>query len=58
MTTSVTLVDRIIGLREVMTMTGPSRSRIYLLMKKRSCPAQVKLSTRSSDWFGKRETVG
>lgn len=53
MTASVISSDRIIRLPEVMTMTGLSRSSIYLLIKKGSFPAQVKLSTRSSGWFWK-----
>lgn len=43
--------DRIIKLREVIKVTGLSRSSIYLLIKKGMLPAQVKLSTRSSGWF-------
>jgi prophage regulatory protein len=45
------LGDRIIRIREVIKMTGLSRSSIYLLIKKGAFPAQVKLSLRSSGWF-------
>ena len=51
MTTDPTMSNRKIKLPEVMAMTGLSRSSIYLLIKKGSFPAQVKLSTRSSGWF-------
>jgi prophage regulatory protein len=51
MDTNVSTSDRIIKIREVITMTGLSRSSIYLLIKKGTFPAQVKLSTRSSGWF-------
>lgn len=51
MTTDANSSDRIIKLPEVMSMTGLSRSSIYLLIKKGSFPTQVKLSTRSSGWF-------
>lgn len=53
MNTNVDSSDRIIRVREVIEMTGPSRSSIYLLIKKGNFPAQVKLSTRSSGWFRK-----
>ena len=45
--------DRIIRIREVIEMTGLSRSSIYLLIKKGDFPAQIKLSARSSGWFCK-----
>ncbi len=51
MNTNVDSSDRIIRVREVIEMTGLSRSSIYLLIKKGDFPAQVKLSTRSSGWF-------
>lgn len=51
MDTNASTSDRIIKLREVITMTGLSRSSIYLLIKKGAFPAQIKLSTRSSGWF-------
>lgn len=51
MNTNVDSSDRIIRIREVIEMTGLSRSSIYLLIKKGDFPAQVKLSTRSSGWF-------
>jgi prophage regulatory protein len=53
MNTSVDSSDRIIRIREVIEMTGLSRSSIYFLIKKGNFPAQVKLSTRSSGWFRK-----
>lgn len=51
MDTNASTSDRIIKLREVIAMTGLSRSSIYLLIKKGTFPVQVKLSTRSSGWF-------
>lgn len=51
MDTNASTSDRIIKLREVITITGLSRSSIYLLIKKGTFPAQIKLSTRSSGWF-------
>jgi len=51
MTADATSSDRMIKLPEVMSMTGLSRSSIYLLIKKGNFPPQVKLSTRSSGWF-------
>jgi prophage regulatory protein len=43
--------DRIIRIRDVVAMTGLSRSSIYMLIKKGAFPVQVKLSLRSSGWF-------
>lgn len=51
MNTNLDSSDRIIRIREVIEITGLSRSSIYLLIKKGEFPAQVKLSTRSSGWF-------
>jgi prophage regulatory protein len=51
MTTDANSSDRMIKLPEVISMTGLSRSSIYLLIKKGNFPPQVKLSTRSSGWF-------
>jgi len=48
MTTDANSIDRMIKLPEVISMTGLSRSSIYLLIKKGNFPPQVKLSTRSS----------
>lgn len=42
---------RIIRIREVMSMTGLSRSSIYAAIKQGTFPAQLKLSTRSSGWL-------
>ncbi|AWL03581.1 hypothetical protein DIR46_03380 [Massilia oculi] len=39
---------RIIRIREVIAMTGLSRSSIYAAIKQCTFPAQLKLSTRSS----------
>lgn len=51
MNTSMNLSDKIIKIRDVMAMTGLSRSSIYSLIKAKAFPGQVKLSTRSSGWF-------
>ena len=51
MSTDPTLSDRIVKIREVIALTGLSRSSIYLLIKKGTFPAQVKLSSRSSGWY-------
>jgi prophage regulatory protein len=51
MTTHANSSDRMIKLPEVMSMTGLSRSSIYLLIKKGNFPSQIKLSTRSSGWL-------
>lgn len=53
MTTDAKWSDRMIKLPEVISMTGLSRSSIYLLIKKGNFPSQVKLSTRSSGWHWK-----
>lgn len=42
---------RIIRIREVMALTGLSRSSIYLGIKQRTFPRQLKLSVRSSGWL-------
>jgi len=42
---------RIIRIREVIAMTGLSRSSIYAAIKQGTFPAQLKLSTRSSGWL-------
>lgn len=42
---------RIIRIREVMAMTGLSRSSIYAAIKQGTFPVQLKLSTRSSGWL-------
>lgn len=42
---------RIIRIREVMALTGLSRSSIYLGIKQRTFPGQLKLSVRSSGWL-------
>lgn len=51
MNTNASSSDRIIKIREVIAMTGLSRSSIYLQIKKGTFPVQVKLSTRSSGWL-------
>lgn len=51
MNTNASSNDRIIKIREVIAMTGLSRSSIYLQIKKGTFPVQVKLSTRSSGWL-------
>ncbi|WP_371762633.1 helix-turn-helix transcriptional regulator [Massilia sp.] len=51
MTTDTNSRDRMIKLPEVISMTGLSRSSIYLLIKKGNFPPQIKLSTRSSGWL-------
>jgi prophage regulatory protein len=51
MNTDASSSDRIIKIREVIAMTGLSRSSIYLQIKKGTFPVQVKLSTRSSGWL-------
>lgn len=51
MNTNASSNDRIIKIREVIAMTGLSRSSIYLQIKKGIFPVQVKLSTRSSVWL-------
>jgi prophage regulatory protein len=43
--------DRVIRIAEVKKLTGLSRSSIYLMIKKRTFPAQLKLSMRSSGWL-------
>jgi prophage regulatory protein len=43
--------SRIIRIREVIAITGLSRSSIYLAIKQGTFPMQVKLSTRSSGWL-------
>jgi len=42
---------RFVRIREVIAMTGLSRSRIYAAIKRGTFPAQLKLSTRSSGWL-------
>lgn len=49
--TAITSDIRIVRIREVMALTGLSRSGIYLAIKQGSFPAQIKLSVRSSGWF-------
>lgn len=51
MNTGTNMTDRIIRIRDVIAMTGLSRSSIYSLIKSSGFPAQVKLSTRSAGWF-------
>lgn len=51
MDTNANPSDRIIKIRDVIAMTGLSRSSIYLQIKNGTFPAQVKLSTRSSGWL-------
>lgn len=51
MNTETTPGGRIIRLREVIAMTGLSRSSIYMLIKKGTFPAELKLSARSSGWL-------
>ncbi|KQV52454.1 AlpA family transcriptional regulator [Massilia sp. Root335] len=51
MTTDANSSDRMIKLPEVISMTGLSRSSVYLLIKKGNFPPQIKLSTRSSGWL-------
>jgi prophage regulatory protein len=53
MTTGANSSDRMIKLPEVISVTGLSRSSIYLLIKKGNFPPQIKLSTRSSGWLWK-----
>ncbi len=43
--------DRLIRLREVMLITGLSRSYVYFLAKKAQFPKPVKLSERSVAWI-------
>jgi len=50
MTTQTTASERIIKLKDVITMTGLSRSSIYALIKKGVFPAQIKLTARASGW--------
>jgi len=50
MTTQTTASERIIKLKDVITMTGLSRSSIYALIKKGVFPPQVKLTPRASGW--------
>jgi prophage regulatory protein len=42
---------RIIRIRDVIALTGLSRSAIYAAVKAGTFPRQVKLSARSSGWF-------
>ena len=42
---------RIIRIREVIALTGLSRSSIYAAIKQGTFPAQIKLSIRSSGWL-------
>lgn len=42
---------RIIRIREVVALTGLSRSTIYAAVKSGTFPRQVKLSIRASGWF-------
>lgn len=42
---------RIIKIRDVIALTGLSRSSIYQAIKQGSFPVQVKLSARSSGWL-------
>lgn len=48
---------RIIRIREVIVLTGLSRSSIYAAVKAGTFPRQVKLSTRSSGWV-RGEVIG
>lgn len=43
-------VDRLIRIREVLHISGLSRSALYARIKDRQFPAQVKLSARSPAW--------
>ena len=48
---------RIIRIREVIALTGLSRSAIYAGVKAGTFPRQVKLSARSSGWV-RGEVIG
>jgi prophage regulatory protein len=48
---------RIIRIRDVIALTGLSRSAIYAAIKAGTFPRQVKLSSRSSGWV-RGEVVG
>ena len=48
---------RIIRIRDVIALTGLSRSAIYAAVKAGTFPRQVKLSARSSGWV-RGEVVG
>jgi prophage regulatory protein len=48
---------RIIRIREVIALTGLSRSAIYAAVKAGTFPRQVKLSARSSGWV-RGEVIG
>lgn len=50
METEGLVVDRLIRIREVLHISGLSRSALYARIKNREFPAQVKLSARSSAW--------
>ena len=46
--------DRILRCKDVMTLTGLSRSTLYAMMSEGTFPASIKLSKRAVGW---RETV-
>jgi prophage regulatory protein len=58
MNNDIPLYDiRIIRIRDVIALTGLSRSAIYAAVKAGTFPRQVKLSARSSGWV-RGEVVG
>lgn len=45
--------ERLLKIREVLNLCGLSRSALYAHIKKRTFPAPVKLSARSSAWVSR-----
>jgi prophage regulatory protein len=46
----MTLINRILRCKDVMDLTGLSRSTIYALMQEERFPASIKLSKRAVGW--------